>query len=111
GGAGAEGLAELHAAAGEEAHGDAGPVVAPRAGIDPRSAAEFPPHGDRDILIDAPIMQILKQRAEAAVEVRQLAAEVAKVVAVGVPASPVEGDDADAGFHEAAGGEEHPPLF
>ncbi len=107
GGAGTDHLAVSHAAAGEETHRHARPVIATGTGIDPRSAAEFAPHHHGDVLFHPAIMQVLEQSAQAAIQIRQLAAEVVEVVAVRVPATPVESDGANAGFHEATGGEEH----
>ena len=57
----ADDLAGAHAAAGQQGAGDVGPVVAAGVLVDLGRAAEFAPDDDRDVLVQAAVVQVLDQ--------------------------------------------------
>ena len=107
---GADDLAALHAAAGEEGHGDAGPVVATDLGADARGAAEFAPDEDGDVFVESALVEVVNEGGDGLVEDGEILAFAAEDVvvraAVPVPLAVVDGDDAGTGLDEAAGGKE-----
>src|SRR5262249_3333252 len=96
------------AAAGDHGRHHLRPVAAAvrRRVADARGAAELAPdHGD-NVVPHAAVVQVLNQVGDAAIEIRKLPAEGDEVLAVRVPAAVAQGDAADAGLDEAAGGGE-----
>jgi hypothetical protein len=80
---------------------DLRPVIAAGFGIDAWCASEFAPRDDSHILVESPHMQILDQRREALIELGQVRVlHAVKVVAVKIPPSEVQCDDATAGLHQ-----------
>ena len=82
------------------------PVIAAGVVVDFRRAAEFAPHDDRHIFIQAPLVQIGDQGGRRTVEQRAVVANRLEILPVVVPAAEVERDDPRAGFDQAAGDEE-----
>ena len=104
---GADHLPGPEAAAGEEPAADLRPVVAPGVLVDQRRASELPPGDDGHILVEAAGMEILDERREPLVELRQVGvAHAVEVVGVEVPAAEVERHDPGTGLDEPAGDEE-----
>ena len=107
---GADDLTVGHAAAGEEGHGDAGPVVAPDLGTDDGGAAKLAPDEDGAVFVEAALVEVFNECGDALIkdgEVFALAGEdVISCSTMPVPLAVVDGDDACSGLNEAAGGEE-----
>src|SRR5438105_4406253 len=103
---GGDDLASGHAAAGQQDAVHGGPVVAAGVFVDARRAAELAPDDHADVPAQAALVDVVDQGGDAAVEDRQVVAQVAEVAAVGVPETIGDGDAARARFHEAPGREE-----
>ena len=98
---GADDLAGPHAAAGQHGAGNLRPVVAAGVVVDLRRAAELAPKDHRHVLVQAALMQVLDQRAEALVEQRTVLPERVVDAAVMIPAAEREGHAARAGLDES----------
>src|SRR5205807_140925 len=97
--AGADGLAHLEPAAGDEGAHDGRPVVAPAvAAVDLGGSAELTPHDGDNVLVHAAVVQVLDQAGDATIDLRELPAQGLEVAAVRVPAADGQGDAADAGL-------------
>ena len=106
---GADDLAVVHAAAGEEGKVRARPVVAAVVLVNLRGATELAPHHNGHVLVQAPFLEVNEQRGEPLIEQRHFLArtrEVEAVAAMPIPAAVIECHHARAGLHEAAGDEE-----
>src|SRR5207248_2838516 len=100
---GADHLAGLHAAAGEQSARDARPMVAAGVFVDGGGSAELAPDDNRNILVEAALVQVIYQRAHALVEQREVLPQRAEIVAVMVPAAESERHAAGASLDQAPG--------
>src|SRR5205085_11248287 len=104
GGAGADDLAQLQAAAGDQGRHDGRPVVAAAViVVDLRRAAELAPHDRHDVVLHASGVQVVDQGGDGGVDLGQLPPQRLEVVAVRVPAPDQEGHAADPRLDQAAG--------
>src|SRR5580765_8485376 len=99
-------LAGLHAATGQHGTGNARPVVATGIFVDGGGTAKFAPDDDRNVLVEAALVEVFDQGAEALVEKRQISAGVLEIVSMIIPETVGDGYRARAGFDETAGNEE-----
>lgn len=102
-------LSRAKSTAGEQRAAYLGPVVATGVFVDDRRAAKFTPSDHRDIVAQAPFVQIFDQSAQSLIELRTMRVlELREVVRVKVPAAKVERDASRARFDEPPG---HQKMF
>src|SRR5437867_11641148 len=81
-------------------------MVAAGVPVDARCAAELAPDDYRNVAIHAALVQVLDQGGNAAVEDRQVAAQMPEIAPVRVPEAVGNRDAANTRFDKAAGHEE-----
>lgn len=96
----------FEAATGEEDGEDFGPVVASAGSIDFGGAAEFGGDHDEGAVEETAFGEVVDEAGVGLVEVGDLASHGSLDIVVVVPSAVGDGDEADAGFDEAAGHEE-----